>query len=158
MFCVRHGLAAAVLMFSIALAATVDAESLSVKMLPGEKWWGLCNNFGREMPFTEKSDFMCDLRKDNYHNQCASFLVSDPQGGRRAQSRRGVPLRIEDLVPADRRGAGAALLLFAAVQHLDRAHIPSEREGHPRVREVDGRPRTSARHLHDRRHLAAWIR
>ena len=30
----------------------VHAEELSVKMLAGERWWGLCNNFGRQMPFT----------------------------------------------------------------------------------------------------------
>lgn len=53
----------------------VDAHS--VKMLPGEKWWGLCNAFGREMPFTEKTDFKCDLRKDNYGHQSLSFLCSN---------------------------------------------------------------------------------
>lgn len=46
-------------------------------MRPGEKWWGLCNGFGREMPFTEKSDFKCDLRADNYGHQSLSFLCSD---------------------------------------------------------------------------------
>jgi hypothetical protein len=59
------------------LAMMVHGESLSVGMLPGEKWWGLCNNFGREMPFAEKSDFKCDLRKDNYGHQSLSFLCSD---------------------------------------------------------------------------------
>lgn len=48
----------------------------SVTMLPGEEWWGLCNNFGRDMPFTEKSDFSCDLRLDNYSHQSLSFLAS----------------------------------------------------------------------------------
>ena len=46
-------------------------------MLPGEKWWGVCNSFGREMPFSEKSDFSCDLRLDNYSHQSLSFLCSD---------------------------------------------------------------------------------
>ena len=53
------------------------AESLAVKMLPGEKWWGVCNSFGREMPFSEKSDFSCDLRLDNYSHQSLSFLCSN---------------------------------------------------------------------------------
>ncbi len=53
------------------------ADALSVKMQPGEKWWGLCNAFGREMPFTEKTDFKCDLRKDNYGHQSLSFLCSN---------------------------------------------------------------------------------
>ena len=46
-------------------------------MLPDEKWWGLCNNFGREMPFTEATVFECDLRADNYAHQSLSFLCSD---------------------------------------------------------------------------------
>ena len=53
------------------------AGSLDVKMLPGEKWWGVCNSFGSDMPFSEKSDFSCDLRLDNYSHQSLSFLCSD---------------------------------------------------------------------------------
>ena len=60
-----------------AVFAAAHADSLAVKMLPGEHWWGLCNNFGRDMPFTEKSSFTCDLRKDNYSHQSLSFLCSD---------------------------------------------------------------------------------
>ena len=61
----------------VVLAASCGAESLAVKMLPGEKWWGLCSDFGREMPFSEKTEFKCDLRKDNYGHQSLSFLCSD---------------------------------------------------------------------------------
>ena len=53
------------------------ADSCMLKMHPGEKWWGLCNNFGREMPFTEKTSFSCDLRRSNYSHQSLSFLCSD---------------------------------------------------------------------------------
>ena len=53
------------------------AETRSVKMLPGEKWWGLCNDFGREMPFAEKTNFKCDLRRNNYSHQSLSFMCSD---------------------------------------------------------------------------------
>ena len=53
------------------------ADDLSAKMLPDEKWWGLSNAFGREMPFTEKTDFRCDLREENYGHQSLSFLCSD---------------------------------------------------------------------------------
>ena len=66
-------LVAAVLLGSFA----AYAGWIDVKMLPGEKWWGLCNNFGREMPFTEKTEFSCDLRLDNYSHQSLSFLCSD---------------------------------------------------------------------------------
>lgn len=46
-------------------------------MLEGENWWGLGSNFGRQMPFTTRSDFQCDLRISNYFNQTQSILVSD---------------------------------------------------------------------------------
>ena len=62
----------------VAAAMALNAASATeIKMLPKEKWWGLCNNFGRDMPFTEKSDFKCDLRQDNYSHQSLSFLCSD---------------------------------------------------------------------------------
>ena len=50
---------------------------ISVTMLPGERWWGLCNAFGREMPFTERTELSLDLRLDNYGHQSLSFLCSD---------------------------------------------------------------------------------
>ena len=53
------------------------AGTLRVKMLPGERWWGLCNAFGREMPFTEATAFECDLRVENYAHQSLSLLCSD---------------------------------------------------------------------------------
>ena len=52
-------------------------EKSSVRMLSGENWWGLCSDFGRQMPFNEKSDFQCDLRICNYSHQSQSILVSD---------------------------------------------------------------------------------
>ena len=68
-------------MQTIALGAfvvlSVHASERTVRMLPDEKWWGLCSNFGRQMPFTEKSDFFCDLRTSNYSHQSQSVLVSD---------------------------------------------------------------------------------
>ena len=39
-------------------------NKLAIEMLPGENWWGLCNAFGRKMPFTAGTSFECDLRKD----------------------------------------------------------------------------------------------
>ena len=48
-----------------------------IRMLADENWWGVDNNFGREMPFTAASDFSCDLRQNNYAHQALSFLVSD---------------------------------------------------------------------------------
>ena len=74
MLCTMRTIFAASIAFA-SLEALPD--TLSVKMLSGEKWWGLCNGFGREMPFTKKSDFSCDLRKDNYSHQALSLLCSD---------------------------------------------------------------------------------
>lgn len=53
------------------------ADTLSLDMLQGEKWWGLCNSFGREMPFSAETKFECDLRLENYGHQSLSFLCSD---------------------------------------------------------------------------------
>ena len=59
------------------LSLTLLACTQTVKMTAGENWWGVANFFGTKMPFTEKTDLKIDLRKDNYHNQCASLLLSD---------------------------------------------------------------------------------
>lgn len=64
-------------LFASLLICTARADELSVKMLPAENWWGLCSNFGRQMPFNAKSDFQCDLRVSNYGHQSQSVLVSD---------------------------------------------------------------------------------
>ncbi len=65
------------LALSASAAAVALADARTVKMLPGEHWWGVCNAFGRQMPFGEKTKFSCDLRKDNYAHQALSFLCSD---------------------------------------------------------------------------------
>jgi len=83
--------------FSAAVVATVlqlQAESRTVEMLPGENWWGVCNNFGREMPFTGKSVFSCDLRLSNYSHQSLSFLCSDK--GRAVWCTEPVGVKIKD--------------------------------------------------------------
>ena len=53
------------------------ADTVSVKMLEGENWWGVANYFGSKMPFTGKSTLKVDLRKQGYSNQFASMLISD---------------------------------------------------------------------------------
>ena len=65
------------LALSASAAVSALADARTVKMLPGEHWWGVCNAFGRQMPFSEKTKFSCDLRKDNYSHQALSFLCSD---------------------------------------------------------------------------------
>ena len=68
---------AAALVLASAVAASACADTRTVKMEPGEKWWGAANFFGTNMPFTAKTDLKIDLRRRNYSNQCASLLISD---------------------------------------------------------------------------------
>ena len=63
--------------FSTLAVFSAGAQALTVKMAPGEKWWGVCSAFGRDMPFTEKSRFRLDLRRENCLHQTLSFLCSD---------------------------------------------------------------------------------
>ena len=80
------------LALSASAAAVALADARTVKMLPGEHWWGVCNAFGRQMPFGEKTKFSCDLRKDNYAHQALSFLCSDK--GRAVWCQEPVAVRI----------------------------------------------------------------
>ena len=57
------------------LVHSVFSDACTVKMRQGEKWWGLCNDFGREMPFTEKTSFSCDLRQARGDIPVASLKV-----------------------------------------------------------------------------------
>ena len=49
----------------------------TIAMEKGECWWGGANFFGTNMPFTAKTNLEIDLRKRNYSNQCASFMISN---------------------------------------------------------------------------------
>lgn len=64
---------AAFLMAALSCAAGVT----SVRMLPGENWWGAASARGTQMPFTASSSVSLDLRASGFGNQTASFLVSD---------------------------------------------------------------------------------
>ena len=48
--------------FTAMCALAPRADALAVKMLPGECWWGVCNSFGTNMPFTAATQgFKADL-------------------------------------------------------------------------------------------------
>ena len=66
-----------VMALAVLMMSGTSAETLSVKMLEGENWWGAANYFGSKMPFTEKSTLNVDLRKRGFANQFASMLISD---------------------------------------------------------------------------------
>ena len=59
-------------------AVCLQAGECNVKMLEGEHWWGVCNSFGMDMPFTAQTrGFKADLFAWNYGGQPASMLLSD---------------------------------------------------------------------------------
>ena len=66
-----------VITFASLFFSCAFADTVSVKMLEGENWWGAANYFGSKMPFTEKSSLDVDLRKRGFSNQFASMLISD---------------------------------------------------------------------------------
>ena len=67
-----------VLMLAVACAAVAGfAETKTVEMRTGEKWWGVMNYYGTKMPFDAATDLTMDLCKDNNSNQSASLLLSD---------------------------------------------------------------------------------
>ena len=65
------------LLAAMAVSCAATAGVKSVRMEPGENWWGAANYFGTNMPFTAQTDLKIDLRRDNYSNQTASLLMSD---------------------------------------------------------------------------------
>ena len=71
-----------------------EPQTLEITMLPGEGWWGLASAFGRDMPFTARSDLAFDLRRSNYGHQTLSLLCSDR--GRAAWCPGPVAARIAD--------------------------------------------------------------
>ena len=77
------GLMAAAL---LAMACSQNPNELSVKLLPGEAWWGAMDNPQAwqvteagghyEFPFTEGQAFEMDFRAETYGNNCVPFLAS----------------------------------------------------------------------------------
>ena len=73
-----HRLKVGCLFACVVATAVASAAVCKVTMHPGEHWWGVCNSFGTNMPFTvETRDFRADLFAWNYGGQPASLLLSD---------------------------------------------------------------------------------
>jgi alpha-glucosidase len=105
------------------------ADTLSLDMLQGEKWWGLCNSFGREMPFSAETKFECDLRLENYGHQSLSFLCSDkgrvawcaePVGVKIANGRISMESDSGKIVLVEKAGANLA----EAYRHASKTWFP----------------------------------
>ena len=70
----------------LVLSCTTKPGSFTVKMLPGEYWWGAFDNPSSwritekggsySFPFDASDAFEADFRLDNYSNNCVPFLVS----------------------------------------------------------------------------------
>ena len=71
----RNGILLALGLCAASLACCGGAAT--VRMLPGENWWGCANYFGPQMPFGERTSVEIDLRENGWYNQYASLLVSD---------------------------------------------------------------------------------
>ena len=68
-----HGLKVCCLLACVVATAVASAAVCKVTMRPDEHWWGVCNSFGTNMPFTvETRDFKADLFAFNYGGQPAS--------------------------------------------------------------------------------------
>ena len=67
----------AALFFLSVFAPAFAGNGLTVKMLPGEKWWGCVTDLGPSMPFDEHTSLTVDLRKQNFNNQTTPLLLSD---------------------------------------------------------------------------------
>ena len=96
------------------------ADTLSLDMLQGEKWWGLCNSFGREMPFSAETKFECDLRLENYGHQSLSFLCSDK--GRVAWCAEPVGVKIANGRISMESDSGKIVLVEKAGANLSEAY------------------------------------
>ena len=53
------------------------SKKMSVRILPGEHWYGGACFDGIKMPFGSKSDFVRDLNPNSTMNQAAPLLLSD---------------------------------------------------------------------------------
>ena len=96
------------------------ADTISFDMLQGEKWWGLCNSFGREMPFSAETKFECDLRLENYGHQSLSFLCSDK--GRVAWCAEPVGVKIANGRISMESDSGKIVLVERAGENLAEAY------------------------------------
>ena len=65
-----HGLKVCCLLACVVATAVASAAVCKVTMHPGEHWWGVCNSFGTNMPFTvETREFKADLFAWNYSDK-----------------------------------------------------------------------------------------
>ncbi len=62
---------------AVCLAGVVQSETLNLKILDGESWWGAADALGYKMPFTAGTSISGDLRVYHHGNQAAPIFLSD---------------------------------------------------------------------------------
>jgi len=55
----------------------LGAQTLTLPLLDGERWWGGCDADGAQMPFTAQTSYKADLRVYHAGNQACPILLSD---------------------------------------------------------------------------------
>ena len=105
-----------------------ETRTRTVRMLPGEHWWGAATWWGERMPFDAQTDAVIDIRTDGYANQYQSFLVSDRGRYVWCDAQTTVTIRdgaltlVSDGAPIALVEAGATLR--EAFRAASRAHFP----------------------------------
>ena len=118
------------------LAGCTQQDSLTVKMLPGEYWWGAFDNPSSwqitepgghyAFPFDSTMQFKVDFRSGTYSNNCVPFLVSSKgryiwsEGPFKASFEKGV-ITFEETAPIELKEAGSTLreaFLAASAMHF----------------------------------------
>ena len=124
------------LVTAAAVAAALVAAAETVKMNEGENWWGVANQYGRQMPFNAKSRIKMDIRKSNFSNQCVSMLVSDQ--GRviwtDAQALFDIAdgeIKVESATPVSVEQGGRTLA--EAFRHASAKHFPAKGKTPPEL-------------------------
>lgn len=131
------------------------SKKMSVRILPGEHWYGGACFDGIKMPFGSESDFVRDLNPNSTMNQAAPLLLSDKgryiwsdtgfsvsvkngeigienESGEvslcegYATLRGGVSCRNEDAFSSERETAARYFFCEAAIQLLDRNDLLSD--------------------------------
>ena len=118
------------------LTACAQPDTFTVKMLPGEYWWGAFDNPSAwkineaggtyAFPLDATADFTVDFRTDTYSNNCVPFLASSKgryiwsDGAFKATFKEGV-MTFEGTAPIELKEAGTTLreaYLAASAAHF----------------------------------------
>ena len=109
-------------------SALAGGQGLTVRLLPGEGWWGGATTLGTKAPYGLNGSVDFDIRKENYGNQVAPLLVSTK--GRAVWSEKAFACKITNGTLTVTGDAPVALTqegadLRAAFLSMARKHFPA---------------------------------